>query len=60
MDSVVVLCGILRLRMLAVPAGGDLGGQVMEKAILTYRSTESAPIHSRMQYVTHRDLLKVF
>jgi len=47
----------MRLRVLAVPAGGDLGGQLIEKAILPYRTTESAPFHLLLQYVTHIDTM---
>jgi len=52
-DKVVITGRILRPKMLTAPVGGDLGGQVIEKAILPYRTTESAPFHSELQYVTH-------
>ena len=44
--------GKLRLRMLTVPERGDIGGQGHRKAILPYRTTESAPFNLRLQYVT--------
>ena len=48
----MILGGILRPMMLAAPAGDDLGGQVIEKANLSYRATKSAPFYSILQYVT--------
>ena len=53
MTKEVIMGGILRPMMLAAPAGGDLGGQVIEKANLPYNSGKSAPIHSGMHYITH-------
>jgi len=46
------LGGILRLRIVAAPAGGDLEGQVIEKAILTCSSTKLALFTSKMQIHT--------
>ena len=39
----------MRLRIVAAPAGGELEGQVIEKAILTCRSNKLAPFTSRMK-----------
>ena len=47
-------------RVLAGPAGDDLVGQAIEKAILTYRATKSAPFLLKMSCVTHRIIIKVF
>jgi len=50
----------LRLRKLAAAAGGDLGGQAIEKAILTYRTTKSAPFFPEKLIKTHMGTIDDF
>ena len=47
--KVSILGGVLRLRVVAAPAEGDLEGQVIENAILPCRSNKLALFTSRMK-----------
>ena len=47
----------MRLRIVAAPAGGDLGCLAIEKAILTYRTTKSAPFFLERLRKTHMGII---